>query len=272
MTADPATISPGADASPPRRRRAMRRVQVTRVERLSPRTVCVTFTGEELGAFAWNGPAAHIKLIFPEDGQAEPPIPQRDGPRPTRIRTYTPRRFDPAVPALDVEFVLHGDGPASNWAARAEVGQVLVLGGPGPNYQIDPDADWFLLIGDDAALPAIETILEELPADARVRALLEVVDEHEERPLATAAQLDITWLHRDALAERADVALEAAVRAIELPAGDGRIYVGCEAAAMRRIRSYLLQERGLDPAMIVTRGYWKQGAVDYTDHDYGTDD
>ena len=40
---------------------------------------------------------------------------------------------------------------------------MLVLGGPGLNYQIDPDADWFLLIGDDAALPAIETILEELP-------------------------------------------------------------------------------------------------------------
>ncbi len=271
MTADSAATSPSADASPPRRRRAMRRVQVTRIERLSPRTVCVTFTGDDLGAFAWNGPAAHIKLIFPEAGQAEPPIPQRDGPRPTRIRTYTPRRFDPTVPELDVEFALHGDGPASNWAAQAEVGQVLVLGGPGPNYQIDPDADWFLLVGDDAALPAIETILEELPADARVRALLEVVDEHEERPLATAAQVDITWLHRDARPERADAALEAAVRAIELPAGNGRIYVGCEAAAMRRIRAHLLQDRGLDPAMMVTRGYWKLGAVDYTDHDYGTD-
>jgi hypothetical protein len=61
------------------------------------------------------GTAAHIKLIFPEDGQAEPAMPQPDGPRPTRIRTYTPRRFDPTVPELDVEFVLHGDGPASSW-------------------------------------------------------------------------------------------------------------------------------------------------------------
>jgi NADPH-dependent ferric siderophore reductase len=40
---------------------------------------------------------------------------------------------------------------------------------------------------------------------------------------------------------------------------------------MRRIRTHLLQERGLDPAAIVTRGYWKLGAIDYTDHDYGTD-
>ena len=34
----------------------------------------------------------------------------------------------------------------------------------------------------------------------------------------------------------------------------------------------MLHERSLDPAMIVTRGYWKLGAVDYTDHDYGTED
>jgi NADPH-dependent ferric siderophore reductase len=119
----------------------MRRVRVTRVEQLSPRMVRVTFTGDDLSAFAWNGPAAHIKLIFPQDGQTEPPMPQPDGPRSTRMRTYTPRRFDPAIPELDIEFVLHGDGPASNWAAQATVGQALILAGPGPSYQIDPDTD-----------------------------------------------------------------------------------------------------------------------------------
>jgi NADPH-dependent ferric siderophore reductase len=272
MATDQSPRPGGAEAPPPRRRRAMRRVWVTRVDQLSPRLVRITFTGDDLATFAWNGPAAHIKLIFPEEGQTELPMPQPDGPRSTRMRTYTPRRFDPAVPELDVEFVLHGDGPASNWAAQAQPGQVLILAGPGPNYQIDPDADWFLLAGDDAALPAIETILEALPAGARARVVLEVADEHEERTLSTAARLDITWLHRGAQPGQADIALEAAMRAIELPAGNGRIYVGCEAAAMRRIRKHLLDERGLDPATIVTRGYWKLGAVDYTDHDYGTDD
>lgn len=268
MTNDRLPTSGGADAPPPRRRRVLRRVRVTRVEQLSPRMVRVTFTGDDLATFAWNGPAAHIKLIFPEDGQHEALMPEPDGPRSTRMRTYTPRRFDPAIPELDVEFVLHGDGPAASWAAQAQPGQVLILGGPGPNYQIDPEADWFLLAGDDAALPAIETILEALPPQARARVLLEVADEHEQRPLSTAAQLEITWLRRG---DQADMALEEAVRVAQLPAGNGRIYVGCEAAAMRRIRRHLLQERGLDPAAIVTRGYWKLGAVDYTDHDYGTD-
>lgn len=270
MTAETPPPPEGA-GGPPRRRRVMRRVQVIRVAQLSPRMVRVTFTGDDLGAFGWNGPAAHIKLIFPEEGQAEPTPPQPDGPRPTRMRTYTPRRFDPGVPELDVEFVLHGDGPAAQWAAKAQAGQVLYLAGPGPSYQVAPDAAWFLLAGDDTALPAIETILDVLPAGARARVLLEVADAPEERPLASAAQLDVTWLHRRGDTALANAALETALRAEQLPAGDGRIYLGCEAAAMRRMRRHLLQERGLDPATIVTRGYWKLGEVNYTDHDYGTD-
>jgi NADPH-dependent ferric siderophore reductase len=271
MTPDPVSVSERPEAPAPRRRRVLRRVCVTRVERPTPRTVRVTFTGDDLGAFAWSGPAAHIKLAFPEEGQAEPPLPRPDDPRPAITRTYTPRRFDPAIPELDVTFVLHGDGPAAAWAARARAGQALLLGGPGPSYAIDPGADWFLLAGDEAALPAIETILEALPAGARVRALLEVADAREERPLATAAQLEVTWLHHRADPGRANTALEAAVRALPLPAGDGRVYVGCEAAALRRIRAHLLGERGLGPEAIVTRGYWKLGAINHTDHDYGAD-
>lgn len=270
MTTETPPSPEGATAPPPRRRRVMRRVRVTRVEQLSPRMVRVSFTGDDLGAFGWNGPGAHIKLIFPEDGQAEPAMPEPDGPRSARMRTYTPRRFDPAVPELDVEFVLHGEGPASAWAAQAQPGQSLILAGPGPSYQVDPEADWFVLAGDDAALPAIATILDALPATARARVLLEVADEHEQRQLASAAQLEITWLQRGG--QPADAALEQALRALELPAGSGRVYLGCEAAAMRRIRAHLLHERGLDPATVVTRGYWKLGNENYTDHDYGTDD
>ena len=250
----------------------MQRVRVTRVVQLTPHMVRVTLTGDDLGAFGWNGPAAHIKLVFPEAGQAEPLLPEPDGPRPTRMRTYTPRRFDPAVPELDVEFLLHGDGPASAWAAQAQPGQGLLLSGPGPSYPIAPDAEWFLLAGDDAALPAIETILAALPTGVPVRAVLEVMDAREERSLATPARLDVTWVHRDPDPARADAALEAALFAMPLPAGNGRIYIGCEATAMRRIRAHLLHERGLDPATLITRGYWRREATNYTDRDYGTDD
>jgi NADPH-dependent ferric siderophore reductase len=49
------------------------------------------------------------------------------------------------------------------------------------------------------------------------------------------------------------------------------VYVACEAGAMRRIRRHLLTERGMNRDHVVTRGYWKQGATDHPDGDYGQD-
>jgi NADPH-dependent ferric siderophore reductase len=269
MTLNPSTSPGDTPATTSKPRRVFRRIRVTRTEQLTPHMVRVTFTGDDLAAFGWNGPAAHIKLVFPEEGQSEPAMPQPDGPRLPNVRTYTPRRFDPAVPELEVEFVLHGDGPASNWAEQVQVGQSLVMAGPGPNYQIDPAADWYLLAGDDTAVPAISSILDNLPATARAYVLLEVGDAQEEQVLHSPAELNVTWLHRGS--RPADAALEQAVRDFKLPTGNGRIYVGCEAGVMRRIRQHLLRERGLDATRLVTRGYWKLDAVAYTDNDYGTD-
>ena len=167
--------------------------------------------------------------------------------------------------------MLHGHGPASTWAAQAKVGQKLIVAGPGRNYTIDPDADWFLLVADDTAIPAISTILEHLPARVRALVLLEVVDEKEERTLPSAADATFTWLHRGADPRQAGIPLEAAIRQLDFPEGNGRIYVGCEAGAMRRIRAHLLKERGRKRSTIVTRGYWKLDAINHPDHDYGED-
>ena len=237
---------------------------VKRVEHLTPRMVRVTFTSPELGSFGWNGPAAHIKLIFPT-GAAE-----AAGARPT-MRTYTPRRFDAAARELDVDFVVHGEGPASAWASQAAVGQSLTVAGPGRNYVVDPRVEWFVLAGDDSAIPAISTILEYLPPTALATVLLEVVDAKEEHEIHSAGKASITWLHRGEDPANAGALLEKSVRALELPAGAGRVYVACEAAAMRRIRRHLLTERSLDRDHVVTRGYWQLGETDHPDGDYGQD-
>jgi NADPH-dependent ferric siderophore reductase len=245
------------DLTPPetRPRKPRYHLAVKRVRRLTPRMVRVTFGGEGLSAFAWNGPASHIKLIF--DGA---------------MRTYTPRRFDPGAGELDVEFVIHGEGPASAWAEQAAAGQALTIAGPGRSYAVDPQADWYLLAGDDTAIPAIGTILESLASGMQALALLEVVDAEEEHLVeAGGPRAEIRWLRRGPDPGNAGRELEAAVRRLELPPGSGRIYVACEADAMRRIRRHLLQERQFPRAHLVTRGYWRYGETDHPDRDYGED-
>lgn len=254
----------------PRRRPTFRLVEVTHVEQLSPRMVRVTLHGDTLAGFAWNGPAAHIKIIFPAPGEDTPIMPEDDGPQPI-MRTYTPRRFDAATHKLDVEFVLHGDGPASTWAAHARPGQRLVIAGPGLSYEIDPDVDWYMLVGDEAALPAISTILEHLPAKKTALVFLEVVDAQEERMVHSVANVSYTWLHRGNDLQRAGTRLEEALRTVTFPVGDGAIYVGCEATTMRRIWTYLVRERNIPYDRLVTRGYWKLNVPNHPDHDYGND-
>ncbi len=47
----------------------LRRVQVGRVEHLSPHMRRITFTGPELDGFVSLAPDDHVKLFFPAPGQ-----------------------------------------------------------------------------------------------------------------------------------------------------------------------------------------------------------
>jgi len=267
---DTPTPAPASEAAP-RRRTPPRRVEVTQVQVLSPVMRRITLAGPELAGFSIPLPASYIKLIFPEPGRTEPVAPTPDGPKSRWMRTYTPRRFDAQALALEVDFVLHGEGPASSWAEQARPGQALYLMGPGPGYKLDATAPGHWLIGDDSALPAFETILETLPAGTPATLLVEVVDAREERALPGAAIADIRWLPRGADKNDAGRALETALQSMAAPALGTRVYVACEAMAMRRIRQLLIERIGIPRSQVVGRGYWKLGAVNHPDHDYGDD-
>lgn len=77
----------------------------------------------------------HIKLLFAETPEQQQAIEARNlgregGARPT-MREYTPRRIDLVANGLEIDFVLHGDGPASTWAAQAAPGKPWTLPGRG---------------------------------------------------------------------------------------------------------------------------------------------
>ena len=264
------TPAPGP-ASTPRPRPTPRRIRVEAVEALSPLMRRVRFTGPELAGIAWNGPAGHLKLIFPLPGQSEVVVPTPDGPHPSTMRTYTPRRIDAGRPSIEIDFVLHGEGPASTWAAQAQVDQELIMMGPAPGQRIDPDAAWHVLIGDDTALPAIETLLEAIPDGTPVTTFIEVVDAAETRPLPGSPDARHHWLPRGADPQRAGEALLAALANHAWPAGAGRVYVGCEAQAMRRIREAVIAASGLERRRVTGRGYWQLGAVNHPDRDFAED-
>jgi NADPH-dependent ferric siderophore reductase len=236
-------------------------VTVKSVRDLSPRMRRVVFAGEALAAFAWSGPASHVKLLFSPGGGEGRPL----------MRTYTPRRFDVALRELTVDMVLHGEGPAMAWAAQAAPGQQLVISGPGRAFAVEPPGPHWLLAGDETAIPALATILEVLPPHVTVQVFLELAEADAAAALdASHPGARLQCLVREPAGAAPGALLESAVRAAVLPV-DVRVYAACEAGAVRRIRRYLLQERGLSAARVVTRGYWKLGETDHPDRDYGED-
>ncbi|MGH8820462.1 MAG: FAD-dependent oxidoreductase, partial [Rhodoferax sp.] len=116
MNTSPSNAS--ADARPPRPRPTPRRIEVLKIQPLSAYMTRISFGGAEMAGFEWRGPAGHLKLTVPDEGEREAPMPQDDGPRSVLMRTYTPRSFDATAQTLDVDFVLHAHGPAGRWASR----------------------------------------------------------------------------------------------------------------------------------------------------------
>jgi len=268
MTTEP------TQARPARQRPYMRSIEVADVERLTPHMLRISLTGEGLNDFALPGPGGHVRLFLPKPGEIEPSIPvDAEGrlpegtPRPLS-RVYTPRHFDDASKRLDVDIVLHdgADGPGASWARSTTRGRKLMMTGPsGRPYAADPEADWYVIAGDHAGLPAVASIVESLPAGKRADVYVEVPEAADEIELQSPATLNVKWVHSGDNASGEE--LVDAIKTTDIPVGNGRVFVACEAGAVREIKRNLLQERGLNRDHVYTHGYWQRGEANHPDHD-----
>ncbi|WP_372660248.1 siderophore-interacting protein [Hydrogenophaga sp.] len=240
-----------------------RRVRVLQVHRPSPHLVRIRFAGEALRGFVSASFDDHFKLALPTepDGELPLPTPGPDGlqwpehaPRPV-LRDYTPQRFDSAQGWLDVEFALHGDGFAAQWAAQARVGQEAGVGGPRGSFVVPTGFDWHLLVGDETALPAIARRLEELPAGTQALVIAETADPADRRVLPSRANLQLRWL-----TEVQDGGLAQAVRELRLPPGEGYAWVAGESLVVATTRRVLVEQHGLAKERLRASAYWKRGA------------
>ncbi len=241
-----------------------RRVEVHRVEPLSPRMLRVTLGGPALAGFTVDDAAASVRLLIPSAPGAQLVMPVwtgnefllPDGRRPT-IRTFTPRRVDTEALELVLDAVVHGAGAASQWAQGAEPGSDAAISGPGRGYTIDEDAHTFLLAGDETAIPAISQLLERLPHTATVQVFVEVAHPDARLALPDHPRVAATWLDLPAESAPGD-ALAAAVETEEIAPGTW-VWAAGEAAATQRIRKFLFEQRQFPRAQTTIRGYWKHG-------------
>lgn len=244
-----------------------RQLQVLRVERLTPHMQRIVLGGPQLEGFHSGAPDDHMKLFFP-NGAGGLVFPKRGpqgmefppGVEPSPMRDYTPRHHDAARGELTVDFVLHGDGPASTWAAAAKPGDTLGVGGPRGSFVVANDFDHYVLVADETGLPAIGRWLEEMPASARATVLAEIPDASDRQLLFSEAKCEVRWLERDGRDAATSTLLEDELRGLAVR-GDAFYWIAAESRRARHMRLFLA-ERGVPKEWVRATGYWKADGTD----------
>lgn len=260
-----------AATSATRKSRPQINLTVLRREQLSAHMVRIVAGGEGFAGYVNNDFVdRYVKIAFPQQGVDYPEpldlwavresMPRELWPH---TRTYTVRWVDTAAGELAIDFVIHGDeGLAGPWAAAAQPGDALIITGPGGGYNPDPAADWYLLAGDEAALPAMAAVIESLPSGARGLAFLEVDTDADIQQIAAPAALQLVWLQRNGVPAGGSDLLVNAVRDAEWPDGRVDVFAHGERGYMKGLREVLFRERGLDRNQVSLSGYWAKGRVE----------
>jgi NADPH-dependent ferric siderophore reductase len=262
--------------------RPLHTFDVVRTEDLNPHMVRVVFGGPGFDTFAPKEfTDSYVKLVFFPAGVDVDALPKpltNDSfsglpaeQQPT-IRTFTVRDADPVARELTIDFAIHGHGGvAGPWARAARPGDRLYIMGPNGAYAPNPDADWHLLVGDEAALPAITVALAALPADAVGRVFLETAGPEDVIDLPAPAGVQVNWVFRGGAADEVgddrsgdNSPVIAAVRAAEWLPGQVHVFIHGEAqTVMHTLRPYIRRERGVPAAWAASiSGYWRRGRTE----------
>lgn len=238
----------------PPNRPAPRIFEVTGSRLVTPNMRRITLGGPDLETFPAGKAGGYVKFNLGGGEEGSKAV----------IRTYTIR--DQRADGLDVDFALHGvangtAGPATDWAQGVQVGETIEAGGPGPAKPLPPGMDLYMIAGDMTALPAISVNLEALDKGARGYAVIEVQSEADRQEIDHPRGVELIWLVNPHPGKAPDLLVD---RVRALPWGDGEIYawVACEFNAMKALRRYLREERGLGPDRLYISSYWILGSTE----------
>src|SRR2546423_12771233 len=191
-------------------------LDVAAVQDLSPRMRRVQLSSPDLDRFDYLA-GQDMALTF------------RRGDAPPVRRRYTIRHYDSGQRRLDLDFVLHGDGPGMRWAQAARPGESVEAVGPRGKITLVREAAWHLFAGDATAVPGALSWLEALPEEVPAVAFLQV-DALEERPaVARDRAQQITW-HSEVPAPNRGTGLATVLADASLPPGGGPAYLPGEVA------------------------------------------
>lgn len=248
--------------------------RVARTQRITPHMIRVTFAGEDLDKFEYQGFDQWFRLAIPvSDGARLDKVPTKFGfggllkfltlPKDSRpvIRNYTVRDFrrdaETGEVEMDVDFVIHGDsGIAGPWAESAQPGAPVAMIDQGCGWKPVPAAH-SLIVSDESGMPGALGILRDMPRGATGHAIIELFDGQDRQEVNAPEGMTVHWLVRDPADDPGTLALPA-LRALDIPADVYAFTVG-ESGLIKGVRRHLVNDRDVPKANVTFCGYWKIG-------------
>ena len=255
------STSPALTPLPTRVRNALvfRQITVKQADTVAGCFRRIVFHGDQLKGFSSAGFDDHIKIFFPDRETGELHLPQVTpegivwGDQRPASRDYTPLHFDAATNELTVDFFIHAQGLASDWAVAAKPGDALAMGGPRGSLVVPETYAHQIYLCDESGLPALRRRLLALAPHQHI-ALTVLVSLHRPEAKAYLADLDhvqCEWLPADA------AQLNARMAALALPPEDSFMWITGEGSLVKTISDQLL-ERGADADRLRAVAYWHQ--------------
>jgi NADPH-dependent ferric siderophore reductase len=232
-------------------------IQLTVVDsqQVTPNMQRLVLQSDELANFPDNCEGSYIKFLFNKAGATDLST-INIGERPV-MRTYTIRRYSAANRTIQVDFVRHlsediQSGFATRWAMSTTVGDIVNVAGPGSIKEINMNADWFFMVADMTALPALSAKIRQLPSDAKGYAVIKVTEKEDIQAINTPVNVQINWLTKEnSLAEQ--------VKSLPWLTGAASVWTACEFDAMRELRHYFQNDKQVPRELIYISSYWKSG-------------
>ena len=174
-------------------------------------------------------------------------------------RAYTVINPDVEKGTFDLDFAIH-DGPAPNWAQEVEIGGKIAATVMGSKFAVpEPDPKGFVIVGDTASLPAINTLLGAINGAPAKVWLESQHDDDTAIPVAATKNTEVRWVPREGEGK----ALVAAVEASAFDASGYFGWVACDMKTTRATVGVLKNKYKLDKKSIKSQGYWMVGRTPF---------
>ncbi|AYM42014.1 siderophore-interacting protein [Mycobacteroides chelonae] len=162
-------------------------------------------------------------------------------------RGYTLVNPDPQADTVDIEFALH-DGMAARWAQAALVGDTIEATVLGSHFELPvPAPRGYIIVGDTASLPAINSLLEAI-GDSPATVFLEAAHESDK---TLPVKGNAVWIDR-----HGDRSLVQVVREAAFDAPDFFGWVACDTRTTREVAQVLKEHYGIPRRAMKAQAYW----------------